>query len=812
MQSVTDALKSSFASQTPVYASKVELYRQVWTGSAYIYDTAIDITSQIIDAGPIMWKLDKEGFNQWTLDNTTLTVRNDRQQWKMGNPKGYFPDTYLRNNSKIKIYSGVQLADATLERPQIFTGYIKQDPIMDSGNKTAAITLTGSMSIFERFNAEDISTTVTNELLGSGSGTTFNTAQNGVAGVSVVVKRGPTADGASAATVIKPTTNYTATNSDTKGVPLTIVLVEALTATQSAWITYKYWYTDRTLEWLVLQVMTLAGVTDYSIMPANFSTNIPSLWAQTSYADWATWTRTNIGIHASGFFEKCFLFSDFSSGLTGWSTSGSVVVTGGYLQVSGGAAGKCYAWKSLYKSTGTWRWRAWIDHQPNDEREGMWFFTYELGYSFPAAYGITFNAGRAYFSRQESNGYIQVTTRLVDLGVAALSSWHEWRVTRTAAGVWNIYHDEVLVGTTTATTYADASFFYVASTGNSIYRIDDIQVTDNINDVYSFDGSASATSISPIYDMGAGLFSLGSITAQYTANLGTVTISTHTSGTSDFSSDNDPAGFLQISNTGRMVSAVKRYLKIKVLIQGLGPTGSPTIDSLSTSYYSSSISVSLVNLTGLNCLQLLDSISLKCNYERGFTAVDKFIFQQRTTTLPAVMELRSPTNIFKLQNIVDGVDRVYNYITAEIGAYSSVSSAEGDTEPNSIKKYGKIIYAVPVDALLPPVNANVTFAMTSTILAYTKNPRRRCQAIGVLNTYLELGDKITLYFEEPSAFRSWKWGDTDVEWGQPDIEYHDEAYKKSRIAFWGVDFRIEGMEIYWFGIERKIILDLVENL
>lgn len=826
MQSVSTNLKNSLARQTPVYAKSVLMYRKIWNGAAYVFEgSPIDITAQVVDAGRIYWKLDKEGFNQWSLDNTTLTLRNDHQQWKQDNPKGYFPSPYLMRGSKIKISFGAQLADGTYEKPYIFTGYMLTDPIKSSAGKEAVITLTGPMSVFNKFNAEDICIMITDEVLGSGSGTTFITDQVGV-GPVLYIKRGTTAGGVAGAVEIKPGIDYTLEDQNTKGVAMTVNLVVALTATESLWIKYRKWYTDKTIEWLMEQVMILAGISTYAIVPAVFATNIPTTWTQTSQADWNASTLENIDtITRPGSFRFGVL-DDFSDGdytanpawtLNYESSEGVVSVDTSRLKFSAPAYGGAVLKLASTRNAGSWEFRAW----PNPGTLGNQIKIHFMGNAPAVPYGVP---TEGYYVRCYASTYgnqINLYKRdpvsdvaLLTANVLATSN-DVIRVNRTSAGVFTMYVNEVLVGTVTDNTWSTVDGIYV----NTVDSVSTATVK-YFTDLYFWAegttlGRGVLTSIA--HDASASLTSWGQLTATYTRDAwfpGDLDIETYTSGTSDFSSDNDPAGWVAISTTGQINSAVKRYIKFRVIgtMETIAyPVSPATVDNIAIVYFTSSTTISFVNLTGMNCLSVIDSCAQKCNYERGFTANEEFIFRPRATTIPAVMDFSSASNTVRLTNITDGVDRVYNYVTATTGTYTNVSSAEGDTSPNSIDKYEQQIYNVPGDALLPNENVNLAYAMTPTILAYTKLPRRRCQAVTMFIPFLELGDKVTLTFEEPTAFRSWHWGDTNVVYGQGDIEYYEDADKTARIEFNGTAMRVEGIELDWWR-NKQCTFDLVEVL
>ena len=816
MQSVTNNLIASLNRQTPVYAKSVELYRQLWTGSAYVFDSAVDITAQIKDAGKIMWKLDKEGFNVWTVSNTTLTIRNDRQQWKQDNPKGYFPSGYLQRGSKIRIKVGAQLADGTFEKPYVFTGYIKTDSISNSDDKTVVITLEGGLSIFAGFNAEDISNPITDEAhpYATPGQVDFNTTNNGVAAVGLVVKRGITAAGVGAATVILPTTGYTITNQNIKGTPLTVTLVSALTATESLWFTYKYWYTDKTYEWLVEQVMILCGVTSYSITPAVFSSSILNTWNFNSQADWNTCSLSNIDTITTPGSFKAGLIDDFEDG--DYSANPTWTVGLGSWQIID------EVWKKLLKpnSIGSTENEIYLT---SNSAVGTW--------AFDTRYGVLGGEkSRFYFisstsTKSTSNGYSVALeydgltnhqiVRLYrhDAGSeTVIGSYnlgsdypysYSFRIVRDNAGITKIYINSILRITATDNTYTTSGYFL-------IYEYIGYERGIGYTNVYFWETIGLGILTSPAHGAITGLNSWGKLTSTYTANIGTVLIETSVWNGASWDAWTAIDGSGQILSTAYDTTDIKFRVTLNILYPFDNLDG-PKVDEIYIAYYSSTTVISLVNLTGMKCEQVLSDCSIHPCYEYGSKADDTFIYRPRSTTLPAVIALSSATNVQRLQNVVDGSDRVKNRIVANFGIYTVTADTTGDAEPTSKTKYGDQEYNVPSSALLPADNVNIAYAIAPTILAYSKNPRKRCQAVCKSLPYLELGDNVTLTFEEPTAFRSWKWGDRDVHYGDPDIEYYDEATKTARISFNNTSMRIEGMELEWWDRWEET-LDLVKNI
>lgn len=801
MQPISENLKRALERSNPVYKKTIELQRRLWNGSAYVYDSAIDITDYLLDesAGVIMWKLDKEEYGVFNLDNVTLTFRNDRNQWKQDNPKGMFPDSYLLHQSKIVISIGAELADGSSSVIRSFTGYIDRDPIYNIDERKITMTLVSAMSVFEKTSAEVISTAVADEAHPYSAPGVFayNTANNGVAATRLVVKRGATADGPGAATEIKPTTGYTISNQNQKTLPLTVTLVTALTTTESIWITYIYWHQDKLLEWLAEQVMTLCGITSYSISPAVFSTNIPSTWTRTSKTDWELGTLQNINTETldGSFRQKWFLIDDFADGdyttnlawsvLTGaWSAASNNLVEG-----SGAGTSEIAATPNT-GAYGTWEFKA----QAFAPAENLTFKFIHIRSMFGAPnYVAYYSLGLSttsmvlnFVSTYPSGGSMTLGN-----SATAVSLGDTIRITRTSDGLFKVYvngvekisatHNDLTVSTSVGVFGASGATF-----GNFWY-------SHAIDTAHS---SATPVYIGDVIDGGASLTAWGKLEATYTLNGGTVVIETYSSGASDFSSDNDPDGWQALNPSGDIQSAIKRYLKVRITLnkEEYIISEAPVVDALIVTYYTSHTVIDLVNLTGMNCKRVLDVITEMPAYEVGFGADDTFVYRARNTSAEPVMDLRCDTNIKSVRNMSGGADRVYNRVVAEYGIYRKVSDASGDSVPNSITRHGTREFSVSESSLLPAENVNLAYAVAPTILAYTKTPRRRCTVETKFILHLELGDKVTVYLDEPAALRRWRIGDSDVRLGDPGLELHTEAMIKTRYNLWGVVMRVEGVE------------------
>ncbi len=284
MKTLVTQERACYETGKPKYYKQVFLYPRMWAGSAFAFDTAIDLTASVSEVGTIQIKLDTEAYNKWTYSNCTITLRNDQQQWLPGYPGGYFPSGRYIFNSKVVIIAGVVQTDGTKDPQYIYTGYITEEPTYYPDGRTVQILIVDHMSVFAKFNAEETGIVVTDEQAGSNGGTVFTTA-NCAVGIIGKVKKGLTLG---TADELDQGTDYSVSNLNEHDGAAAVTLNTALVSGQSLWVTYTRWYTDKTIEWIVARLCAKCGVTNASISPAVFSNSIKSAFSQGSDGEFAS--------------------------------------------------------------------------------------------------------------------------------------------------------------------------------------------------------------------------------------------------------------------------------------------------------------------------------------------------------------------------------------------------------------------------------------------------------------------------------------------------------------------------------------------
>ncbi len=807
MQTVSAALVLEQQLPDQKYYRHVELLKRYWTGSAFAWETATNIDEYVIAVSTAKWKRDERGFSEWKSPSFQVEVSNPRNLWNEVERRSIWANGlhsgYIAELSKVRVRVGHVLEDGTEQDLYVFGGVIKQPlAFHKKRTRTATIYCAGLDELLKRVDAEALSTTVTDELLGSDAGTEFTADFNGVARFTAV-KKGQTADGAALATTLTPSTDYNTADENEIALPGKVTLNAALIAGQSVWASYFYWYQDKEPSWIVEQLLLLAGITGYVVEPTIFTTAVENTWLQTLTADWAAGTLLQ-GVTTNGdSLRGPVLIDDFSDGdFTAnpvWTpiANYSIAVAGGKLTIQNG--------DNLYtpfdKATGTWQ----ADLSASLVSNILWW-------------DFLHTAGGNCYSVGLLNGHV-VIAKDKDLSPAPIAymDWDHsieqtYRITRDAAGEMNLYIDGVLKLTATDNDYTTSERIEIECTGftTQYCSIDNMMWSPEVTAT-----GALTTGIfeSQVKDTLVGqIDAWGKLLTNYGLNGGTILVETYTSAAADFLSGNDAAGWVALSGTGQILSAVLRYIKVRVTItRGSAPGQSPEFQDYSVKYYTTSTKIPLVDLSHQNVLAVIQDIAGMAAYEFGFTASEQFFYRARSTASAPVLVINKDNYLKEELSYNKGTDKVFTAVEANFGEFAETIDAntQGEAHPNVLDKYGRLPISVSSD-LLPGPSVNVARSAAQTLYAYVSVARDRAQLEVKMLVQLELGDVIT-YQREHEAGR-WVWGDTERAWGgvlpDEDFEFYSDAEK----AAWDIDMRIEGIE--FITDPKKVCLryDLVRNI
>ncbi len=842
MQILTPDLQNEQLRATQRYYRHVELLKRYWDAgtSTYKWDTAVNIDAYVSKVSTAKWKLDIGALNEFKSPNFQVEVDNRRNIWAEYEVAGIWQTgdhaPYVPELSRVRVRTGHVLPDGTEEDVYVFGGVIGKPLAFNDEKQTASMSVVGMDELLRRTSAEDLCETETDELLGSDSGTEFTTSANAV-GSFTSVKKGATGGGPGGATALDPVTDYDESDMDEYAAPGKVTLIVALTTGESLWATYDHWYLDKEISWVVEQLLLLAGFVDYVVDPTIFTTDIENTWPQTTQAHFEAGVLTHIDTKRTpdSFRIGDYIIDDFLDGNFSADPQWLVKYTQSASYSIVDQALRCYAYCAMPNigisgfetprtdAVGTWMLKVDATMATPAQANGgdgirfMFMQVQSYGVSgYVQGYSLQFTANHASGTRsavllQRHDGLIfaQASVTLLDCGTIP-SGEHIWKITRDANGVFKVYMDGGFLGQVTDATYSTSAYIgfhglITASTSWMVLSVDDIMF---------FAATPTGNLVSQVLDATVGLTAWGLLTYNVAFNGGTILVETLSSETIDFSSGNDPAGWVPLSDSGQIqsIAGACHYLKARLALTaytGGSVVGTPVVSDFTVKYYTSSTLLPLVNMTGMSCYDGILECAKFAAYEVGFKADDTFFYRQRITAAASVITLSAFTNVIHETAYNSGRDRIYNRIDANFGTYRATVDCitEEETEPHSIQRDGLKSYSIS-SSLLPKEGANIAAAAAQTIYTYTSAPRRRASVDIKYLIHLELGDAVL--YERDHKFGRWLWGDSKHAYGEESDNFI--YYSDADLVLWNMPARIEGIEFDTDPKKKRMRLDLVENI
>lgn len=827
MQSISADLQEEQKRQDQLYYRKVEIAKLYWDAGEgkYKWDALENIDAYISeDHGGVStarWKQDTRAFNEWKSPSFQVEVDNRRDYWSEIESSGIWRtganQPYTVELTKIRVRCGQYLPDGTEEDKYVFSGLINEPIAYHDETKTATLYCTGYDEKLRRVNAELLSTLVTDELLGSDAGTEFTTANNGVGGIPPIIKKGATGSGPGAATTLKAGVDYELSDTNEKNLPLKVTLAVDLTGGNSIWGTYRYWYQDKGPSWIVEQLLILAEITSYNVDPTIFAVDVENIWPQTTKADWEAGIISGEvdldrydGDVALG---ELVVFDDFDDGSYSdgdprtWSGNGDFSIVGTRVRGLSNIPTPLLSTPSV-QAYGTWQ----IKMQTNWACEFHFISSSTDKTSF-VGYCLRVNSvlNTCYLYRTEGGTRYELAS-----GGTPGTTEHTYRITRNSSNIFTVYIDGAQIMSVENNHHTTSSYVHFQTVSNGSAQIsyfDDVRTSGAVlpgTDLYAPTGYYETQ----ILDTGEGNpTNWGLLIYSVTVPAGTsISFETWSSGTADFSADNDPAGYVAIGVTGQINSAVKRYLRVRALFTAsAGYAAIPRLHDLTVYYYTSTITIPLVNLTGMNVEQGIQRCAEMPAYEIGFDVDESYFYRQRTSAGAPVLTIDSKTNLEKELSFNSGTDKRKNVIDVTFGPYRTVidPDTKGEDHPHSKDREGEKKYTVSGSTLLPPEGADVATATAETLYAYLSVAKKRARVQMKFLLQHQLGD-VVKYLRE-HKFGRWLWGDTDRHYGDdsdPDFVYYSEAI----LATWNYTMRIEGIEFDTNPKQMRMRFDLVERI
>lgn len=747
---------------------KITYKRRYWNGSAYALEsTAKTLKRREIDRiGGLRWALDTPFQNRILASNVSLALKDNGYKWlptntasgiwrkDAGSPTyGYEPV-----GSEFVIHYGYVLADDTEEYLAMFTGLVDDDPKFDSKSGVAIFSLTGKAeSMLSGGDAQKVGTVVTDgattPATGDGSNLRFATQTSIWAINTVRVNAVAKVQG----------TDYTLDKLNDAEDEADIVFESGSVPGGGLTLLYNgnRWLRDKSVKELIeaLCDQVSIGSGSRSIEEPIFAAVDQSrVWdTEAQWALGSVLTNTDTAGLTGTLRRKWHKIDDFGDGDYTldpvWTvTAGAPTINAGQLRLTGGGFNIGLGTPSPQGSAyGTWEWK-WTASAAT--AQSVVEFIYGPG---SRQYSLIYNHTGTNLSLSKAGSTLGVASTSDDF-----TTQKTVRVTRSAAGVFNVYVGGVLRITATDTTYTAAYQFGVANDGGTgTQDFDDIYWSPSVNASGAVDNSQMVWTSEEI-DLLAAPTAWLPITVSQTLNGGTVTLSTNVATVSGGPYD----GAVAADGTNTPTSALKRYLKLTIETTKSG-YNAPEFASVTVNWRGTSLFIKSADFTGLNCLQAVQELAKFSSMEFGTEGDGTFFFRNKNVSGSADITLNQKNALIEIMDYSTGYRDVKNIFQVRYGKsgtdgyYFSEYKASDASEasPTTAERFGSKVLALDLTRFIFSNNANVAGAIARKGYEFNYRPKRRIKARARIIPQLDLSDKGAISFHDSPLIESNIFGD-----------------------------------------------------
>lgn len=760
MKTLSDFMLKSLNSHSPCYARKFILYRKVWNEEEgkYVFGEGFDLTPFVIQSGEIKWKLDNEGYGIWNNAGMSLTVSA---------VAGIFEESQdaLLYGARIDVYGGVVNEDGE-EYSKIFRGFIMREPTFNRETREYIVNLSGELACLASYGALELSVLKNNVTVASRAAEsdsaedenflTFELPDKAV-GAVLEVRIGLLDAGVEAASLLKEVNEYEVSSLNSYKYPAKITLLNALPAGYGLWVSYRMWYTNKTIEWILEKTLELCGNPEREIEELNYEGTIESFFNQPSDADFLQGSYDYALVNSSSVTLPSSFLKDAnfdwiiisSSNLPFVFTPNSVGITDGKMDFPGVVAASCD------QAYGTWEVEC--STLRNEVITQYYYFLWEgtapfvgHGYCFEHSKYDNFRLFFAFFKVSDS-GNEQIGMVWMDRDNQTYRV--RYRICRYPDGsirfmvkpltpVEGPWKDFGIVCTDNE--YQTCNYQAMALTtygNNHFYSIRlSPQAATGSGDVAPY-----ANYYSPIIDGGGRLKNWKNFTALDELNGGSSSYYTR-------SRDDETSSWSEWKSisSGSTIEESGRYLQLRWL--GESDAAQSTVPKLKywqAEWDSNGVSIAMLNTSSLTCLDIVQELARLSGYQIGFNSEGKFFFKSRPSLNSPCIKL-GKSEIIEIESISGGLDKLYNRVNVNFGSYSCVVDdfTLNKARPNLIDKYGLKELTLSSGSLLPAQNANLARACAPDIFKEVSKIKTRAAVVCRFLPQIELGDVVKVEYDD----------------------------------------------------------------
>jgi hypothetical protein len=765
LKTVTPAFEEALKQPGTVVRRRIYYKRRKWNQTTLVYEWETNWTEitedKVVAADPCTWQLDTAQLNVFKVSNLTLTFENLANQWNPENPQGRFGKDaaspfygYEFYFTKFQICAGLEYGPGTVETVPIFVGVATEYNI-NTQTGAIQITVAGEEQILLNADAEQVSTTYTNEIIGTGNSANkdFYTSQNAVGIIKEISDNGITR---------RPGADYSVGQLNDPNFPAKISFVNAPLTGHTLRATYLVWKTNMKFEDLVRLLLTQAGIPSGNqlVQPVIFPGNIVNRHTWQNETDWNTGTHT---LTTADYVANALTFARtprWNSDIAYWTLSlfPSVPpwnnifrnITGGISLYGKVGEGMFYI-ENYHGAVGTWN----VTYQTGPHVTYIWAFEFQFmqetlnlplnynnrgrrrGYTVWVNYDPYSTGGIAIgLTRHTTGGGGTLLGKYVYSSLSQVGGQHTITVKRTANGNFSVWHDGVLRISATDTTVTVANYmgwWVLCGISNTSFPDEDCFVLYDANFTAALSPDGTGTWQSASVDFGATPTAWSPVQTSEILNGGTTTYYTRSS-----ANNSTWDAWLQVPPSMEIQSTLRRYLQVQIVI--FMQDGDPAIYLVSVGSITSSTVITIANFTGLTCYDAIVSLASFANYEVGFDAYENFFFRTKSSGTTPQITISSSDYIDRVVSLSSGYDRVYSIVRAVYGEYMKEIQDDGKTPLSPLARITKTRLEINGGDILIPADADVASGVAGTFFTYYRLPHRRVKLYGKLLPQLDLSD------------------------------------------------------------------------
>lgn len=690
------------------------MFRNKWdsTNNKFTLDTdnPIDISGMIVKPNTLSMTLDVNEVAEYKANNITLTLYDPFNRFREGTPLSFFPQGYQLYGSQVTLYYGLDETNKT----SLFVGVIKDLPTHKPEQYQVDLKLISPLELLNDIEAKDFSDKYVGETLISDGeddegNPLYKTSHNGVGGFSAIY-----ADGVKMFEGV----DYELSQLNELSLPAFVTITNADLHSATITADYYCWKTGLSVEQIVSGLVALAGYVD--------NTNIRSVvWTNEIKNLFPMEVDFAIGYYKEGNNLKYNWF-DISS----WDS----------FQITN----KSISRKSIFPEEFIINFDMAFESQA-----GAWQ-GYESAYCFGDELGGNGWPRNGYaILREHSQGYLRVM-KLTNNTIANPTQGEF------VSETYSYYHLKGIKVSNNRVTFLSASggtfgsydLFFTPSWESFRALYSDTRITVSgikfSPDVSSTEISESAEQYNKpvIKSKVADKLSSTGHWGGLNTNLEQTEMVINYSLDYSFSSDNITFSPLESTSINANTGVEERYIYFLFQIISAANAGASLLNP-QISYYTSSLSLQLVNLSNKSVLEALQDFALISGYEFGVDRQGIFFFRPRSQSTTPIYDL-DHNEIVKIDNVQKKINDFFTKLTLQFGERPLEFYANEGERPTPVDKYGIINKDIDKPDIVNYDNPELAQAIGPQLLAIYSNLSDNIQLTGKLNLNLELGDVVNV--------------------------------------------------------------------